>query len=51
MTIAALLKKPQDEYQFFLLMPRDTRVLLVTNMIYAFVLPVIEIFVGAYIIL
>ena len=49
MTLAALLKKPQDEYQFFLLMPRDTRVLLVTNMIYAFVLPVIEIFVGAYI--
>jgi YQGE family putative transporter len=49
MTLTALLKKPQDEYQFFLLMPRDTRVLLVTNMIYAFVLPVIEIFVGAYI--
>jgi MFS transporter, YQGE family, putative transporter len=49
MTLTALLKKPQSEYQFFLLMPRDTRVLLVTNMIYAFVLPVIEIFVGAYI--
>lgn len=49
MTIAALLKKPNDEYAFFLLMPRPTRVLLVTNMIYAFVLPVIEIFVGAYI--
>lgn len=49
MTLAALLKKPQAEYDFFLLMPRDTRVLLVTNMIYAFVLPVIEIFVGAYI--
>ncbi|WP_276371434.1 hypothetical protein [Chryseolinea sp. H1M3-3] len=49
MTLTALLKKPQSEYQFFLQMPRDTRVLLVTNMIYAFVLPVIEIFVGAYI--
>ena len=49
MTLTALLKKPQDEYLFFLQMPRDTRVLLVTNMIYAFVLPVIDIFVGAYI--
>jgi YQGE family putative transporter len=49
MTLSALLKKPQEEYDFFLLMPRDMRVLLVTNMIYAFVLPVIEIFVGAYI--
>ncbi|MDH4295981.1 MAG: hypothetical protein OEV74_06865 [Cyclobacteriaceae bacterium] len=49
MTLTALLKKPQEEYNFFLEMPRDMRVLLVTNMIYAFVLPVIEIFVGAYI--
>jgi YQGE family putative transporter len=49
MTFTALLKKPQEEYQYFLLMPREMRVLLVTNMIYAFVLPVIEIFVGAYI--
>lgn len=49
MTLAALLKKPHDEYAVFLLMPRPTRVLLLTNMIYAFVLPVIEIFVGAYI--
>ena len=49
MTLTALLKKPNEEYAFFLLMPRPTRVLLVTNMIYAFVLPVIEIFVGAYI--
>ncbi|MEO7989142.1 MAG: hypothetical protein ABI663_06340 [Chryseolinea sp.] len=49
MTITALLKKPQSEYEFFLQMPRNTRVLLATNMIYAFVLPVIEIFVGAYI--
>jgi len=49
MTIAVLLKKPQEEYQYFLHMPREMRVLLITNMIYAFVLPVIEIFVGAYI--
>lgn len=49
MTITALLKKPQEEYQYFLNMPREMRVLLVTNMIYAFVLPIIEIFVGAYI--
>ena len=49
MIITALLKKPRREYEFFLQMPRDMRVLLVTNLIYAFVLPVIEIFVGAYI--
>ncbi|HYG18125.1 MAG TPA: hypothetical protein VD816_04315 [Ohtaekwangia sp.] len=49
MTLTALLKKPGEEYQYFLLMPREMRVLLITNMIYAFVLPVIEIFVGAYI--
>lgn len=49
MTVAALLKKPNEEYAVFLHLPRPTRVLLVTNMIYAFVLPVIEIFVGAYI--
>src|SRR5690349_15780510 len=48
-TIAALLKKPGDEYDVFLRLPRPTRVLLATNMIYALVLPVIEIFVGAYI--
>jgi MFS transporter, YQGE family, putative transporter len=49
MTVATLLKKPNEEYTFFLSLPRPTRVLLVTNMIYAFVLPIIEIFVGAYI--
>lgn len=49
MTIAALLKKPGEEYGFFLEMPRTMRVLLITNMIYAFALPVIDIFVGAYI--
>ncbi len=49
MSITSLLKKPNEEYAYFLLLPQPTRVLLVTNMIYAFVLPVIEIFVGAYI--
>ncbi len=38
-----------NEFKFFKTMPRDMRVLLVTNLIYAFVIPVIEIFVGAYI--
>jgi MFS transporter, YQGE family, putative transporter len=49
MILSTIVKKPLEEYQFFLTMPRETRVLLITNMIYAFVLPVIEIFVGAYI--
>src|SRR5277367_926853 len=49
MTITAWLKKPNQEYAFFLQLPRPTRVLLITNLIYAFVIPVIEIFVGAYI--
>lgn len=44
-----MLKKLKSEYTFFLTMPWNMRVLLVTNMIYAFVIPVIEIFVGAYI--
>src|ERR1700754_2542872 len=38
-----------SEFQFFKTMPHDMRVLLVTNLIYAFVIPVIEVFVGAYI--
>lgn len=42
-------EKASIEYQHFLSHPRDMRTLLVTNMIYALVLPVIEIFVGAYI--
>lgn len=48
-TVTALLKKPTIEYEVFLLLPRTTRVLLITNIIYAFALPVIDIFVGAYI--
>ncbi len=47
--ILNILRKPLVEYNFFLSMPRNMRVLLVTNMVYAFVLPVVDIFVSAYI--
>lgn len=47
--ITNILKKTLSEYYFFLSNPRDMRVLLITNMIYAFVLPVVDIFVSAYI--
>ncbi len=43
------IKKTLIEYDFFLSMPYNMRVLLVTNMVYAFVLPVVDIFVSAYI--
>lgn len=38
-----------EEFRFFMSMPRDMRLVLITNMIYAFVIPIIDIFVGAYI--
>ncbi len=38
-----------SEFRFFMTMPRDMRLVLITNMIYAFVIPIIDIFVGAYI--
>ena len=41
--------KLSGEVKVFNTYPRDMRILLITNMIYAFVLPVIDIFVGAYI--
>ncbi|UXX79360.1 MFS transporter [Reichenbachiella carrageenanivorans] len=44
-----MIKKIQGEIRFFNEMPRDMRILLMTNMIYALVLPIIEIFVSAYI--
>lgn len=44
-----ILKKPIIEYNFFLSMPHNMRVLLITNMVYALVLPVVDIFVSAYI--
>ena len=37
------------EIKHFLSYPRNMRVLLLTNMLYAFVLPVVELFVGTYI--
>lgn len=37
------------EYGLFRSCPRDMRILLLTNMVYALVLPVIEIFVAAYV--
>jgi YQGE family putative transporter len=44
------MSKLADEYQFFKRQPRQMRVLLQTNMVYALVLPVIELFLSAYII-
>ncbi len=41
-----LLKKEVDHYKSF---PSNMRILLMTNLIYALVLPIIELFVGAYI--
>ncbi|MBW6459454.1 MAG: MFS transporter [Bacteroidales bacterium] len=38
-----------NEYRFFRSMPRNMQVLLITNMLYALVLPVVEIFMAAYI--
>jgi len=44
-----MIKKLVSEYRFFLSMPHNMRVLLITNLLYALVLPVVEIFIGAYI--
>lgn len=44
-----MFKKLTSEYRYFLSMPRNMRVLLITNMLYALVLPVVEIFMAAYI--
>jgi MFS transporter, YQGE family, putative transporter len=41
--------KLTGEFKFFLSQPLNMRTLLVTNMLYALILPIIEIFVGAYI--
>ena len=37
------------EYRLFLSYPRDMRVLTVTNLVYGLVMPVIEMFIGAYV--
>lgn len=44
-----MLDKLTTEFRFFMSMPRNMRVLLITNMLYALVLPVVEIFMAAYI--
>lgn len=44
-----MLGKLTRELQFFNEHPRGMRVLLLTNLIYALVLPIIELFIGAYI--
>lgn len=44
-----MLKKVRREYEFFRSHPRGMRILLLTNLLYALVLPVIELFIGAYI--
>ncbi len=43
------MNKLRHEYQHFLSYPRDMRILLLTNLIYAFVGPVIDLFVAAYV--
>jgi MFS transporter, YQGE family, putative transporter len=43
------MNKLRHEYQHFLSYPHSMRILLLTNLIYAFVLPVIDFFVGAYV--
>ncbi|MGV8094035.1 MAG: MFS transporter [Mangrovibacterium sp.] len=44
-----MISKLKQEYRFYKSHPRNMRLLLMTNLIYALVLPVIEMFVGAYI--
>ncbi|MDR0618992.1 MAG: MFS transporter [Bacteroidales bacterium] len=41
--------KITGEFRFFKEQPKNVRVLLITNMLYAIILPVVEIFVAAYI--
>ena len=43
------MQKLLHEYRHFLSFPRDMRILLITNLFYAMVLPVIDIFVAAYV--
>ena len=42
-------KKFFHEYRHFLSYPRDMRMLLITNLVYGLVMPVIEMFIGAYV--
>ena len=43
------MRKVLHEYRHFLTYPRDMRMLLITNLVYGLVMPVIEIFIGAYV--
>ena len=43
------MKKLLHEYRLFLSYPWDMRVLTVTNLVYGLVMPVIEMFIGAYV--
>jgi YQGE family putative transporter len=43
------MQKLLHEYRHFLSYPRDMRILLITNLLYALVLPVIDIFVASYV--
>jgi len=43
------MKKILHEFRHFLSYPRDMRILLLTNLIYALVLPIIDIFVASYV--
>lgn len=44
-----MIEKILNEYNVFKQCPLNMRILLITNMLYALVLPIVEIFVGAYI--
>ncbi len=44
-----MFKIVKNEYAHFISFPRNMRILLMTNLIYALVLPILELFVGAYI--
>ena len=44
-----MLKKLVNEYRVFHTYPQGMRILLITNLIYSLVLPIIEMFIGAYI--
>jgi len=44
-----MIAKLTNEFTFFNSHPKPMRVLLLTNLIYAMVMPIVELFVGAYI--
>lgn len=44
-----ILARLKGEYAHFKAAPHNMRILLITNMLYSFVLPIVELFIGAYI--